>query len=176
MPMRIVVVPHDSGWHEQFNAEAGQIATALGPNVVAVHHIGSTAIPTIYAKPILDLLVEVAEIENVDDRTEAMHALGYEAMGEFGIVGRRFFRKDDATGTRTHHVHAFTTGSNEVVRHLAFRDYLLACPDWAERYSTLKRELAAIHADDAEGYMDGKDPFIKEVERLALEWRRSRGI
>ena len=102
-----------------------------------------------------------------------MVEIGYEVMGEFGIPGRRYFRKDNASGFRECQVHAFEFGSRDVGRHLAFRDYLRAKPDVAHQYSELKRGLANKHPDDIEAYMDGKDAFIKEAQRLALEWRRS---
>lgn len=169
--MQVIVVPHDPRWAEMFACESRRVADALGANVVVVHHIGSTAVPTIYAKPIIDLLVEVVDVHAIDVRNPAMEALGYEACGEFGIPGRRYFRKDDDDAVRTHHVHAFTAGCEEVTRHLAFRDFLLAHPDWARRYSDLKRNLVAAHPDDIEKYMDGKDPFIKEADRMAAAWR-----
>lgn len=170
MPIQVVVVPHDPRWKGLYDVEAVQVAAALGANVVAVHHIGSTAIPMIFAKPILDLLVEVADVGAIDPCNAAMERLGYEARGEFGIPGRRFFRKDDERGSRTHHVHAFAAGSAEVLRHLAFRDFLLAHGDWAERYSDLKRQAADACDGDIEKYMDAKDPFIKQVEQLAVAW------
>jgi len=142
--------------------------------VLAVHHVGSTAIPGIYAKPILDLLVEVRGVAEVDGRSSSMESLGYQVMGEYGIPGRRYFRKDDREGIRTHHVHAFEAGSAEAERHLAFRDYMLAHPADAQRYSELKRRLAEEHAQSADGYMDGKDGFIKEMDRRAARWRDSR--
>jgi GrpB-like predicted nucleotidyltransferase (UPF0157 family) len=117
------------------------------------------------------MLVEVEAIAAVDERDGEMAALGYEAMGEFGIAGRRYFRRDDAAGVRTHHVHVFARGSADVERHLAFRDYLRAHRGDAERYASLKRELARVFADNAEVYMDGKDPFIKGMERRAAAWR-----
>lgn len=167
MPIQVVVVPHDPRWADQFSVEAAKVSRALGDNVVAVHHIGSTAVPTIYAKPILDLLVEVRDVAAIDPQNSAMESLGYEPRGEFGIPGRRFFRKDDARGIRTHHVHAFDAGTPQVTRHLAFRDFLLAHPDWAERYSNLKRQLAATCHGDIEAYMDGKDSLIQEMDALA---------
>ena len=142
--------------------------------MLAVHHVGSTAIPGIYAKPILDLLVEVRGVAEVDGRSSSMESLGYQVMGEYGIPGRRYFRKDDREGIRTHHVHAFEAGSAEAERHLAFRDYMLAHPADAQRYSELKRRLAEEHAQSADGYMDGKDGFIKEMDRRAARWRDSR--
>lgn len=179
MVRHIVVVPHDQAWKQAFVDEAGRIAQALGNCVVAIHHIGSTAIPGIYAKPIIDFLVEVDHIVNVDARTSALEGLGYVGMGEYGIPGRRYFRKDDRAGIRTHQIHSFAHDSGEVVRHLAFRDYLIAHPERAQRYSELKRRLAAEFPHDIDGYMDGKDPFIKQAESDALEWQaaqlRNRG-
>ena len=173
MMSEVKVLPHDPRWRDAFEAEAQQVAAALGENVLAVHHIGSTAIPDIYAKPVVDLLVEVRDITGVDGRSSAMESLGYEVMGEYGIPGRRYFRKDTPEGIRTHHLHAFEAGSAEVERHLAFRDYMLAHPGDAQRYSELKRRLAEEHPQDLDGYMDGKDGFIREMDRRAARWRTS---
>jgi GrpB-like predicted nucleotidyltransferase (UPF0157 family) len=170
--MKVLVEPHNPLWADMFDAEAKLVTEALGPNARAIHHFGSTAIPTVYAKPIIDLLVEVAEIHEVAAHNPAMASLGYEAMGEFGIPGRRYFRKDEQAGVRTHHVHVFAAGSSEIQRHLTFRDFLRAHPAWAARYSELKRSLAAAFPDSIEKYMDGKDAFIKDVDRIAAEWRR----
>jgi GrpB-like predicted nucleotidyltransferase (UPF0157 family) len=172
---RVEVVPHNPRWPDAFEAEAEDVAAALGENVVAVHHIGSTAVPNIYAKPVIDLLVEVRDVAAVDGRGLAMGSLGYEVMGEFGIPGRRYFRKDNQEGIRTHQVHAFETGSAQVERHLAFRDYIIAHPGEARRYSELKRVLAEEHPQSMDGYMDGKDGFIKETDQKAARWRVSQG-
>jgi GrpB-like predicted nucleotidyltransferase (UPF0157 family) len=170
---KVEVVPHDLRWRNAFKAEAKYVAAALGENVVAIHHIGSTAIPNIYAKPVVDLLVEVRDITEVDSRSSAMESLGYEVMDEYGIPGRRYFRKDNREGIRTHNIHAFEIGSAEVERHLAFRDYMIAHPGDAQRYSELKRKLAEEHPQSIDGYMDGKDGFIKEMDRRAAQWRTS---
>ena len=170
---KVQVVPHNRQWRDAFETEARQVAAALGKNVVAIHHIGSTAIPNIYAKAIIDLLVEVRDITGVDNQTTAMASLGYEVMGEYGIPGRRYFRKNNQEGIRTHHIHAFEVGSAEVGRHLAFRDYMIAHTVDAERYSELKRKLAEEHPQSLDEYMDGKDDFIKEIDRRAAQWRTS---
>src|SRR5918999_3378331 len=109
---KVEVVPHNPQWRDAYEAEAKHVVAALGENVVAIHHIGSTAIPDIYAKPVIDLLVEVRDITEVDGRSSAMEPLGYEVMGEYGIPGRRYFRKDDQEEIRTHNIHAFETGSS----------------------------------------------------------------
>lgn len=166
----IRVVEHDPAWAAAFAAEADNIAAALGTTAVRIHHIGSTAIPDIQAKPIIDLLLEVDSLDGLDRKAARLEALGYEALGEFGIARRRYFRRDDAEGTRTHQLHAFEQGVPDVVRHLAFRDYLRAHPAAAAEYGALKRRLAEAHAHDRAAYVAGKDAFVKEHERRALRW------
>ncbi len=170
--MEVVVEQHNPGWAGKFDRESQLVARALDPTVVAIHHIGSTAIPTIYAKPIIDMLVEVTSVDEVDSRNVAMASLG-EAMGEFGIAGRRYFLKDSDAGIREYQVHAFVAGSAEIERHIAFRDFMQARPELAKRYSDLKRALADEHRRDIDQYVAGKDVFIKAMERKALAWRRS---
>lgn len=92
---KVEVVAHDPNWRGEFETEAGRIADAMGDVLVAIHHIGSTAIAGIYAKPVIDILVEVRDVSEVDESSSEMTRLGYEALGEFGIAGRRYFRKDD---------------------------------------------------------------------------------
>ena len=171
--MRVRVLPHDPAWKRAFDAEADAIARALGDLVAAVHHIGSTAIPGIPAKPIIDILLEVGDIARLDENPSALERLGYEALGEFGIPGRRYFRKDDAAGERTHQIHAFQTGSPETARHHAFRDYMIAHPESARAYGELKQRIALQHPNDIQAYMDGKDAFIREHQAKALVWRGS---
>jgi GrpB-like predicted nucleotidyltransferase (UPF0157 family) len=168
--MRIVVVPHDSSWRTEFEKESAHILQTLGDLVTRLYHIGSTSIPGIHAKPIIDFLMEVENIDALDARNSDMENLGYEVKGEFGIPGRRYFRKNNAQGIRTHQVHAFAAGSPEIKRHLAFRDYMIAHPTEAQMYSKLKQELAQRFPDDIHQYMEGKDPFIKEHQARALIW------
>lgn len=168
--MQIRVVPHDPNWRHAFNVEAARLVQALGEPAVSVHHVGSTAIPGIAAKPIIDILLEVERIERLDRQVAELQGLGYEALGEFGIPGRRYFRKNDEHGTRTYHVHGFLAGSHGAVRHIAFRAYMVAHPAEAQAYGTLKVRLASRHPDDIAAYREGKDAFIKQRERLALEW------
>ncbi|MDJ0592925.1 MAG: GrpB family protein [Pleurocapsa sp. MO_226.B13] len=172
--MLVEVVPYNPQWKKAFEAESQQIAKALATNLVVVHHIGSTAIPHIYAKPIIDFLIEVKDINLVTEQTPAMVALGYEAMGEYGLVGRRYFRKEDPPGIRTHNVHIYEIYSPEIERHLAFRDYMIAHPEEAEQYSQVKQELAQKYPQDIEGYMDGKDEYVKRIERKAIQWQKLR--
>jgi GrpB-like predicted nucleotidyltransferase (UPF0157 family) len=171
--MNVVLVAHDPEWRLKFEAEARIVLAALGPAANAIHHIGSTAIPGILAKPIIDMLLEATAIEAVDERTALVEALGYEAKGEFGIVGRRYFRKDNVSGVREYQIHAFAVSSGEIARHLAFRDYLRSHSAVAQQYSQLKRELSNQYPADMGAYTDAKAPFIKDIERRALAQQRS---
>jgi GrpB-like predicted nucleotidyltransferase (UPF0157 family) len=172
-PRRVEVVPHRNEWASAFEVEAARLGKALSVLRPGIHHIGSTAIPGIFAKPTIDILLEVDRLEDLDPLQRIFEELGYEAMGEFGIAGRRYYRRRDGAGNRTHQAHAFQTGSPGAVRHLAFRDYLIAHPSAARAYSDLKRKLAAQFPSDIEAYMEGKDAFIQRHERLALRWRSS---
>jgi GrpB-like predicted nucleotidyltransferase (UPF0157 family) len=171
MTRKVEVVPHNPSWHSLFETESKQITIALSENIIAIHHIGSTSIETIYAKPIIDILVEVNFIVQVDDQNSSMQLLGYQCMGEFGIKERRFFLKDNTAGVRTHHVHVFEADSPQIRRHLSFRDYLNTHLEAAESYSMLKQSLADKYPNDIERYMDGKHDFIQEIDCKAAEWR-----
>ena len=172
--MRIVVVEHDPAWRTEFEEESQRISRVLGGRVLRLHHIGSTAIPGIFAKPVIDILMEVENIVELDAGSPAMEGLGYESMGEFGIPGRRYFRRNNALGNRSHQVHAIEAKSPEISRHLAFRDYMIAHRTEAQAYGELKRSLALEFPEDIKGYMKGKDPFIKEHEARALVWWMTR--
>ena len=162
---RIVeVLPHDSIWKQEFKEEANKVKEIFEGIFIEIHHIGSTAIPTIKAKPIIDIIVEVKDINKVDSHNKQMEELGYEALGEYGIPERRFFQK--GRRRRTHHVHIFEKGSPQIKRHIDFRDYLISHPKIAKEYSLLKEKLAKKHRYDIDKYQEGKDSFIKKIGKL----------
>jgi GrpB-like predicted nucleotidyltransferase (UPF0157 family) len=166
---------HAPEWAEQFEDEALRISRVLGDNLTSIHHIGSTAVPGLIAKPIIDLMAEVASLEACDQAQPAIQLLGYESMGAYGIPGRRYFRKFNADRRRTHHLHVFLNGSDHAIRHLAFRDYLIAHPETAGEYGSLKRKLSKIDGGDWDSYVSGKDRFVQRTEQLALDWYAGRG-
>lgn len=168
----IEVVPHSSQWIEEYRKEAKVICNIMDNEIVEIHHIGSTSIPNIYAKPVIDILIGVKDIENIDKYNKEMEKLGYIAKGENGIPGRRFFLK--GLYNRTHHVHIFQAGSLEIKRHLNFRDYMIAHPKEAQQYEELKKELAVKFKYDIEGYCDGKNAFIKDIDNKAKVWSKKR--
>jgi GrpB-like predicted nucleotidyltransferase (UPF0157 family) len=165
------VVDYDSAWPRLFAEEGERIRAALGDAVVAVEHIGSTAVPGLAAKPVIDVLVGLKWIELTRKQIEAMVSLGYEYLGELGIPGRLFFRKGRP---RSHHVHAVLHESDLWERHLAFRDYLRARPGEANDYAVFKQALAAEVAGERETYTARKDVFAAALQERALAWRTSR--
>ncbi|MEJ2666591.1 MAG: GrpB family protein [Deinococcales bacterium] len=170
----VTLVPYDPGWAERFATEATRLLETFGAEVAGLHHIGSTAVPALTAKPTIDVLLEVRDLSRFGRLRTAAERGGYAWHGEFGIAGRRYLvRAGDADGEDAVHVHAFLAGDAQVARHLAFRDYLLAHPDRAAAYGSLKAKLAAAHGDNREAYVAGKSGFIRETDALARAWRRS---
>ena len=165
---RIEVVNYRPAWPEEYRREAERLASALGDCLVAAHHIGSTSVPGLAAKPVIDILLEVRDLNELDTHDDAMKALDYEVMGEFGIERRRFYRKGG--NQRTHHVHAFPAGDEHVTRHLAFRDYLIAHPGVADEYAVLKQLVAKQCRHDIERYSSGKEDFVRHHQALAMDW------
>ncbi|MBA7498080.1 hypothetical protein ES704_00814 [subsurface metagenome] len=167
---RVGIVSYNPNWKEIYKEESKKIKNVLSDIIVDIHHIGSTAIPGIKAKPVIDILVEVKDIEAVDRYNNKMEELGYEVMGEYGIPKRRFFRKGG--NNRTHHIHIFQVGNEEIERHINFKEYLIAHPDKAREYSKLKEKLTNKYTYDVENYTNGKSDFIKEIDRKAkLRWK-----
>lgn len=172
-PIRVELLPHDPGWLHLAKAEARLLKEALGPNLLAVHHIGSTAIASIRAKPILDLMPVVSNLADLGKCQGKIEALGYDWWGEFGLPGRRYCTKSDPkTGYRTVQLHCYEGGSAEITRHLAFRDYLRAHPGLAAEYDDVKAECQRRHPTDSHAYGDCKKAWIRNAEAEALDWYR----
>lgn len=172
MPQHVRVTAHSPAWEGLFEEEAKIIRRILKKHCVAVYHIGSTAVPGLAAKPILDILPVVTDLRAADEAAAEFEKAGYEVLGEFGIPGRRYLRKGG--DERTHQLHIFAqTNRKEIERHLAVRDYLRSHPEKAEEYGRLKTSLAEAFPYDIESYCDGKDAFVKQLEKEALLWRKN---
>ena len=167
MAQHIIVVDYDPCWEQKYLAEAKTIRAILGENCTAIFHIGSTAVRGLKAKPIIDIMPVVCSIAAVDEKQGAFEEIGYEYLGEFGMAQRRYLRKGG--DERTHQIHIFAQADTyNITRHLAVRDYLRAHPDEAAAYAALKIRLAAEYPYDIEGYCDGKEAFVRALERRAL--------
>ncbi len=164
----VTLVPYDPSWPARFAEEAAHLRSLLAGEVLAVHHVGSTAVPGLRAKPTIDVLLEVRSLARLDALRPTAERAGYRWLGENGIPGRRYLVAAGAPGAEDRaHVHAFVQGHREAARHVGFRDYLIAHPDRADAYGELKASLAATHGDDRAAYVHGKDAFIRETDARA---------
>ncbi|MCM3654342.1 GrpB family protein [Metabacillus litoralis] len=169
--MNIIVTDYNENWVQLFEKEATIIRDLLQDELVDIHHIGSTAVPNLKAKPIIDIMPIVLDIEKVDNFNGRMIEIGYEPLGELGIKGRRYFRKGGEN--RTHQIHIFQYDNDfEIERHLAVRDYLKSHKEDVMEYGKLKEQLAHEFPKDIDGYSNGKNDFVKNLERRAIEWKR----
>jgi GrpB-like predicted nucleotidyltransferase (UPF0157 family) len=163
------IVEHDPAWSALAREELRRVRDALGAVAVRAEHVGSTAVPGLAAKPVLDLLIAVPALEPNDRYVVPLERLGYLFVPVPEAPGRRFFARPPER-PRTHHLHLCEAGSHEELRHLAFRDYLRAHPDEAARYGALKRRVAERHPCDRLAYMAGKDEHVAALEARALVW------
>ncbi|WP_420644800.1 GrpB family protein [Candidatus Leptofilum sp.] len=172
MGRKVIVTPHDPVWTEQYKTEAARLTSVFQPILVAIHHFGSTAIPGINAKPVIDILIVVKDITAVIHLIDPMAQQGYLSKGEKGISGRHYFRKG-SDAHHTHHVHVYEENHPEIARHLNFRDYLRHHPEDAIVYSQLKEHLAQTHYSDPAAYTDSKSTFIRNIDLKARLWRQA---
>ena len=156
----VLIVEHDPEWARRYEEERARIIAALVGLITGIEHVGSTAVPGLGGKPVIDIMVGVARFEDGERCVAPLEGLGYEYRGEAGIPGRLFFRRGLP---RTHQVHLVEQGSDFWEDQLLFRDFLRAHTETAEEYYNLKKELAARFRTDREVYADAKTPFIRTV-------------
>lgn len=142
----------------------------LGSSLLIVHHIGSTSVPGLAAKPIIDLMPLVTDLADLDRRRPDIEALGYAWHGELGLSGRRYCTFADESGVRRAQLHFFTADSPHVERHIAFRDYLRAHPEAVAAYEKEKYRARDLHPNDSHAYTDEKAAWIRDAEAAALAW------
>ncbi|WP_163539867.1 GrpB family protein [Gracilibacillus sp. YIM 98692] len=170
---KVEIMPYDEAWPEKYLEASEEIKTVLGQELLYLYHIGSTSIPGMAAKPIIDILAEVQDIQRIDDYNNEMVKQGYTPKGENGIEGRRYFVKGNDE-ERTHHVHIFETGSKEIIKHLAFREYLTYHEQDMERYKKVKEDLAEKYPENVKLYQEEKASLIDELNQKALDWVKGR--
>lgn len=164
----IVLCPYDPDWTRVFEHQAAAIRGVLGGALLEIHHIGSTAVAGMLAKPVVDMLGVVEDVGELDAYRAGLDAIGYVWLGENRIPGRRYFDKhSDDVPMELAHLHVFARGDPRIAEHLAFRDYLRTHPEVAAEYAELKRSLHERFAHDRRRYTEEKDAFIRSVIRMA---------
>lgn len=161
---RVVIALYDPTWPRQFEDERGRLAGVFAEVDAHIEHVGSTAVPGLAAKPIIDIMVGLAGLAQAEAQIGALLGAGYHYVPEYEdeLPNRRYFRKPTLR-PRTHHLHCVVVGSEFWVTHLAFRDYLRAHPSRALEYGRLKRELARVHGSDKRAYTEAKSSFIEAM-------------
>lgn len=168
--MRKTIVQHwTKDWEAAFLTEMRMLVPLMHNQLVDIFHIGSTSIPTIgYAKPIIDILLIVKDINKEELFHEELALLGYMARGENGILGRRYFTKGNEN--RTHHLHMYQAGHENIAKHLNFKAYLMAHPLEAKEYGELKVKLAKQFLDNTHAYQADKEKFVVDLMRKVEMW------
>ena len=141
----------------------------MGGNLVRIEHFGSTSVPNLTAKPVIDLMPVVVSLEVLNEQQPVFEAMGYDWFGEFGIDGRRFLTLAE-DGKRRFHVHCYQQNSLHITRHLALRDYLRVNPDIAQLYVHEKQRAASLHPNDSMAYNEEKAVWVANAEAQALAW------
>jgi GrpB-like predicted nucleotidyltransferase (UPF0157 family) len=157
----IVISDYDPRWPELFCELRDGLPAGLRMRARSIEHVGSTAVPGLAAKPIIDIDVVVADEADVAEAIAMLAAAGYPHKGDAGVPGRAAF--DQPQHLPEHHLYVCVEGAGPLVAHLRLRDHLRANPDTAGEYAALKRELAAAYGDDREGYTEAKTAFIEAV-------------
>ena len=161
MALTSKISPYDSSWPARFLYSREEVARAFGAELIAIHHVGSTAVQGLAAKPEIDMLIEVSVHRDEANRNDVLSRLGY-VRGSDLSAGHHFYRRD-AGGVRTHKLHVCTSGHREIGRMLCFRDLLQSDPLIRQRYQKLKLELEASNAEGIGEYLARKAPLIDEV-------------
>lgn len=159
----IVVVDYDPSWPEAFERVHSSVWPVVGDVAVGVEHVGSTAVPGLAAKPIIDVSVVVRAASDVPAAIERLATLGYVHRGNLGVEGREAFESPD--GLPAHHLYLCPRDSPGLANHLAVRDHLRTHPDTAREYAELKKQLAERFPHDIDGYADGKTDFLLRLLR-----------
>jgi len=153
----VVLEPYDPAWVALAEEWSSRVRAAAGEAIVEVHHIGSTSVPGMLAKPIIDLMAGLSSFEAGATIADAMTALGFEARGEFGIPRRQYFHREDV------HVHAYAVGEGQWQDQLDFRDYLREHEAARSEYAALKRDLQARYRFDPQEFSNQKSEFVATI-------------
>ncbi|OAS21557.1 GrpB family protein [Paenibacillus oryzisoli] len=166
MEKQVVIEEYNEKWVFEYEQEERIIKDVLADKAIAIEHIGSTSVQTLGAKPIIDFMVGVSDLNEVEEFIEALAKIGYEHVYHKELPNRRFFRKGQWRAG-THHLHIYNYGSEEWKNNIIFRDYLRTYPDVLMQYNQLKKELAEKYRNDRAAYTKAKNPFITDVIQKA---------
>ena len=163
---RVVVLPYDAKWKSDFENIKQEIEHAIGDLIVGVEHVGSTSVDGLSAKPCIDIDVVIKDYSVFDDVIDKLASIGYIHEGNLGIEDREAFKYLDKPHLQTHHLYVCPQHSEELHRHITFRDFLRKTPEAVKRYGVVKEKAAQLFPDDIEKYIAYKSPCIEELYKI----------
>ena len=163
----VVVLPYDEAWKKDFEEIKAELMAVLDGLVLSVEHVGSTSVPGLAAKPIIDIDVIIEDTDCFEKVKTALETIGYQHEGDLGIPGREAFKYHGKEHLRKHHLYVCAKDSDELKRHLSFRDYLRTHPEAVKEYGRIKEEGARLYPNDIDSYIEYKAPFIQDCVNKA---------
>ena len=163
---KVMVVPYDKAWKSAFEEIKSEIEAAIGDLIVGIEHVGSTSVEGLSAKPCIDMDVIIRDYTVFDAVVEKLEAIGYIHEGDLGIQDREAFRYSDKQHLQTHHLYVCPQDSQELHRHVTFRDFLRSNPQAVKKYNSVKETEARLFPDDIDQYIQYKSPCIEELYGL----------
>jgi len=160
-------VPYQLRWVNDFQNEK-IVIKGIFKESIQLHHIGSTAIPNMFAKPIIDMMMVVSDLEKFDEKRSILHEVGYLKMGERSTDQRRFFQKKGKNVS--FHLHVLQKGNPEIERHIALREFMIANVEHRDEYIQLKKDLYKKNIDSEGHYMEGKEKYLNQIDMQVQEW------
>lgn len=169
MKKHVVVEPYNKEWKSDFIAIRDELDAVLKDIVLKIEHVGSTSVEGLSAKPVIDIDVVIKDTTVLPDVISALQTIGYFHEGDLGIPGREAFKYEGKEHLRKHHLYVCSQDSEELKRHITFRDYLRSNPDAVEEYSKIKEEAANLYPWDIDKYIEHKSPVIEMIyKRIGL--------
>ena len=160
---KVIVLPYDAAWESAFEAIRAEIQTALGDLMLGIEHVGSTSVKGMSAKPCIDIDVVIRDYSVFDAVVQKLDAIGYIHEGDLGIKDREAFKYADKPHLMTHHLYVCPRDSEELHRHIVFRDFLRENPEAVKKYSRVKETAAQLFPDEINQYIAFKAPCIEEL-------------
>lgn len=163
---RVVVLPYDETWTSAFEEIKKEIESAVGDLIIGIEHVGSTSVEGLSAKPIIDIDIIIKDYSIFDAVVNKLNTIGYVYEGNLGIKDREAFKYIDKPHLQRHHLYVCPQQSEELLRHITFRDFLRSNPEAVKRYSTVKEKAAQLFPDDMDKYIEYKSPCIEELYEM----------
>ena len=163
---KVVVLPYNRTWKSDFEEIKIEIENVVGDFIIGIEHVGSTSVEGMSAKPCIDLDVIIKDYSVFDTVVSKLESIGYIHEGDLGIKDREAFKYSDKPHLKTHHLYVCPQYSEELHRHMSFRDYLRSHPEAVRKYSSVKETAARMFPEDIDKYIEYKSPCIEEIYML----------